>query len=370
MLNDEFMNQITATANNQREDILSHLKFKIQNLKLISIAFLSILVTPAIAGIQDSIGLEKKDGKVYVLHQVDAKETLYSIAKRYSAKIEEVKSANPEMGDAIKIGQTLRVPYKGVVQALPGTSPSSDAKNFKTHTVEKKETLYSISKKYNVPVEEITKANPGIESGLKEGQVLKIPVAGNEVRSTTATTKPGKIHKVEPKETLFGISKKYNVSVDDLKKANPQLIDGLKEGMEITIPEKTSSRNSSSNTPVTTANTTVAKEKEKEEEKNEPVVQVQNQPKGEFKKITESGMAELLENKSDAPKFQALHKTAPVGTIIQVVNDANGQKIFVRVIGKLTDVTDGKTIVKISQKAMDRLEVKDKKVAVTLTYIP
>jgi LysM repeat protein len=335
-------------------------KFKIQNLKLIlSLGLYLFIAVNTFAEKKDSIGVEKKDGKVFVLHQVDAKETLYSIAKRYSAKVEDIKATNPEIGDGLKIGQTIRIPYKGVVQSLPGTSTSSDSKNFKTHIVEKKETLYAISKKYNVSPEEIVKANPGIETGIKEGQSLKIPVTSSSTE-VKEVPKSGKIHKVEPKETLFGISKKYNVSVDDIKKANPQLIDGLKEGMEIVIPEKGK----------TVTNTPVAVVKVKEEEKNEPVIPAQNQPKGEFKKITENGMAELLESKTDAPKFQALHKTAPVGTIIQVVNESNSQKIFVRVIGRLTDVTDSKTIIKISQKAMDRLEVKDKKVAVTLTYIP
>ncbi len=314
------------------------------------------------AEIKDSIGIEKKDGKTFVLHQVEAKETLYSIAKRYAAKVEDIKSTNPEIGEGIKIGQTLRIPYKGIVQAVPGSnSSSSDTKTYKTHTIEKKETLYAVSKKYGVTVEEITKANPGIENGLKEGQLIRIPVSGaTPNKEEKELPKSGKIHKVEPKETLFGISKKYDVSVDDLKRANPELIDGLKEGMEIVIPGK-GSKNTAIVSPV--------KEKEKEEEKNEPVL-AQNQPKGEFKKITETGIAELLESKTDAPKFQALHKTAPVGTIIQVVNESNSQKIFVRVIGKLTDGSEPKTIIKISQKAMDRLEVKDKKVAVTLTYIP
>src|SRR6202008_2022244 len=103
------------------------------------------------------------------------KETLFSIAKRYSARIDEIRAANPDMGDAIKAGQRLRIPYKGVVQNLPGTLPSADGKKYKSHTVEKKETVYAISKKYNVPAEEIIKANPGIENGLKEGQVIRIP---------------------------------------------------------------------------------------------------------------------------------------------------------------------------------------------------
>lgn len=56
-------------------------------------------------------------------------------------------------------------------------------------------------------------------------------------------------------------------------------------------------------------------------------------PTDNFNKVTESGFAEVIEGNSDSPKYLALHKTAPVGTIIQVKNEANGQKLFVRVIG-------------------------------------
>jgi len=347
--------------------------FKIQISKSYLTIFVFIItfsMNAVFASTHDSIGVEKKDGKFYILHQVDAKETLYSISKRYSAKVEDIKSANPEMGEGLKIGQTIRVPYKGIVQTLPGIVPVKDNKKYKEHTVEKKETVYSISKKYSVTSEEIIKANPGIEAGLKEGQVLKIPAGADTnptVQINTPPSKTGKIHKVEAKETLFGIAKKYNVSVDEIKKANPELEEGLKEGMEITIPSKGGKNNP---VVITTNPTPVIKEKEKEDDKPEPIIPAQNQPKGDFKKITENGMAELLESKTEAPKFQALHKTAPVGTIIQVVNESNGQKIFVRVIGKLTDGSDSKVIVKISQKAMDRLQVKEKKVPVTLIYIP
>jgi LysM repeat protein len=277
-------------------------KFKIHNLKLIHLFItLNVLFTTQVcAEIKDSIGVEKKDGKNFVMHQVDAKETLYSISKKYSVKVEDIKAANTGVADGIKIGQIILIPYKGLVQNLPGTT--------------------------------------------------------NEVKPV----KTGKIHKVEPKETLFGIAKKYNVSVDDIKRVNPELMDGLKAGMEIVIP---------SNKTVTPNN--VVKDKVKEDDKTETVViPSPNQPKGEFKKITESGTAELLESKTEAPKFQALHKTAPIGTIVQVINESNGQKIFVRVIGKLTDASDSKVIIKISQKAMERLEAKDKKVAVSLIYIP
>ena len=352
----------------------SNLKLKMTYLKfiLLGLFFLNGLGNMFVgATILDSIGVEKKDGKIFVLHVVDVKETLFSISKRYNIKIEEIKVANPTMGEGLQVGQNLRIPYRGIVQTLPGTTPSNDSKKYKTHTVEKKETLYAIAKKYGVAVEEISKANPGIESGIKEGQQLNIPVVSNPTVVVTPVievpaVKTGKIHKVEAKETLFGIAKKYNVSVDEIKKANPELIDGLKEGMEISIPVK-GNKNTTVNTNPVVKPVVV---KEKEEDKPEVVIPAQNQPKGEFKKITENGMAELLESKVEAPKFQAMHKTASVGTIIQVSNETTGQKIFVRVIGKLTDPSDNKVIIKISQKALDRLGVKEKKVPVTLVYIP
>ncbi len=292
--------------------------YKIRTMKLRTIRYsklmltvVSLLLTTQIdASIHDSIGIEKKDGKTFVLHQVDAKETLYSISKKYAQKIEDVKAANIELGDGVKVGQIIRIPYKGKVQALPGVVPAKEVK----------------------------------------------------------PTKIGKIHKVEPKETLFGIAKKYSVSVDAIKKANPELIDGLKEGMEIEIP--------SSITPA--SKNVVAKPKDKIEDvakvsdKEEVIIAapIQTQPKGDFKKVIEKGSAELLESKTEAPKFQALHKTAPIGTIIQVINDSNGQKIFVRVIGRLVGTTDANVIIKISQKAMERLDVKSNSVVVTLMYIP
>ncbi len=328
-------------------------------IRIVVLVVVSFFINEVEATILDSIGIEKKEGKIFVLHKVEVKETLYSISRKYSAKVEDIKAANTDLKADISIGQILRIPYKGTI---PSTNPSSSS-NFKIHTVEKKETLYSISKLYSISVETLLKANQGADAGLKEGQELKIPVNGNTTIATPAkvveepivkANTNAKVHVVELKETLFGISKKYDVSVDAIKKANPQLIDGLKEGMELIIP--TDGPSSDISTPIKTNISTETT--------------TQGSSKEDFKKITEKGNAELFDSAKDSPKFQALHKSAPIGTIIQVTNESNNQKIFVRVVGKFTSTTDAKTILKLSQKAMDRLEVKEGKVAVILTYIP
>jgi LysM repeat protein len=303
------------------------------------------------AEIKDSIGIEKKDGKTFVLHKVDAKETLYSIARKYNSKVDEIKVANPGIEAGLKIGQVLKVPVKT-------TSLSASLAATLEHTVQQGETLYGIAKKYNLSVEELTALNEGSVKELKPGQVLK--VVSVSTPSAISTPEPvenndQKIHKVELSETLFGIAKKYNVSVDDLKQANPDLINGLKEGMEIKIPEKSKTKNTSS-------------AKSTNEVKTEKTVTTSG--KGDFKKINETGFAELIENNTGSPKFHAFHKTAPIGTIVQVINQDNNEKIFVRVVGKLSDSENSQTIIKISQKGMERLKSKENRIAVSLSYIP
>lgn len=108
-----------------------------------------------------------------------------------------------------------------------------------THKVEKGETMAQIAKKYNVTPYDIYKLNPDAQSGLKPNSVLLIPKKG----SVPITIAPAKTHKVEPKETLFGIEKKYGVSDEALKKANPELEKlGLQIGQTLVIPSNSSSK--------------------------------------------------------------------------------------------------------------------------------
>ena len=94
------------------------------------------------------------------------------------------------------------------------------------HIVQGGNTLWGIHQLYNVPVETIVRRNPGVDGGIQEGQVLYIPVP--KVNET-------KKHIVQSGETLFGISRKYNVTVDELLSWNPEAKNGLKADQELTI---------------------------------------------------------------------------------------------------------------------------------------
>jgi rare lipoprotein A (peptidoglycan hydrolase) len=87
-------------------------------------------------------------------------------------------------------------------------------------------------------------------------------------------------------------------------------------------------------------------------------------------RVTESGMGAPID-KSATDKYLALHKTAPVGTIMQVKNAGNGQSVYVRVIGKLPDTGENNSIlVRLSPRAMQKLGTADSKFRVETSYVP
>ena len=114
----------------------------------------------------------------------------------------------------------------------------SQEKNI-THKVEKGETITQIAQKYNVTPLDIYQLNPDAQRGLKPNSILLIPKKGGTPKPISKSI----THKVETKETLFGIEKKNNVSDEALKKANPELEKlGLQIGQTLIIPSNTFSK--------------------------------------------------------------------------------------------------------------------------------
>ena len=124
----------------------------------------------------DSIGIEKINGRVHVLHQVEEKETLYSLSRRYKVNIKEIIAANPSAEFGLNIGEILKIPM--AVENTP-------AEGRITHIVQPQETLYSISKKYGVSPEQVKEWNRISTNLLDIGQELIIipPVKTPENKS-------------------------------------------------------------------------------------------------------------------------------------------------------------------------------------------
>ena len=122
-------------------------------------------------------------------------------------------------------------------------STPSYAQDYKKHKVEKGETVASIAKKYKITPYDIYRLNPDSKNGLKTDTVLLIPNTSKAPQQAPVKEQPTKlantVHEVKAKETLFSLSKEYNVSVDDIKKANGTALDnGLQIGQKIIIPAK------------------------------------------------------------------------------------------------------------------------------------
>ena len=117
------------------------------------------------------------------------------------------------------------------------------ANEFYCYKVEANETIYGISRKLNISKEDLMKYNPSLVNGLKKGHLLLIPVEILDIdtaiknSSTVAEVTANVVHVVERGETLYGLSKTYNVSQDDLISLNPSITGGLKAGQKVLIPQ-------------------------------------------------------------------------------------------------------------------------------------
>jgi LysM repeat protein/ABC-type branched-subunit amino acid transport system substrate-binding protein len=174
------------------------------------------------------------EGKEYFLHVVEQSEGFYSIARQYNVSQQEIFDANPEMSDGLKKGQVIRIPViKGRNTNAYEINRSGD---FILHSVEKGQTTWYISRKYNVDIEEIYRHNPGSDQKLTAGSILKVPVSD---RKTDADEGVRRFYNytVKSGDTLYSISKRYDVSVDDIVKYNPALQTGvLSVGSVVRIP--------------------------------------------------------------------------------------------------------------------------------------
>lgn len=113
-----------------------------------------------------------------------------------------------------------------------------DGNEYYIHVVERGNTLYGLHQYYKVEIDAIIEANPSASEGLQIGQRLKIPTGKTNVEESVTETKDTLFHLVEPRETLFGISRKYDCSIEEITAANPEAADGIKINQKLIIPCK------------------------------------------------------------------------------------------------------------------------------------
>jgi len=179
------------------------------------------------------------DGKVYYVHVVKDGETIYSISQAYNVSQKELVSLNPEIAMGLKEGHVLKIPE--MPREIEETEIIKSDK-YTYHIVKPGQTLYFISHAYDIPIDKIIEINPELEiSSLQVDQVIKIPKGKGKTKNTPSQTDTiGYIkHEVKEGETLYSLSKEYDVSVHDIQLSNKDLaIHGMETGRIINIPVK------------------------------------------------------------------------------------------------------------------------------------
>lgn len=165
--------------------------------------------------------------KKYVSYTVKRGESLKRIAKEYKISTRDLMRLNPGVKRKPKTATVIIVPNinygKKVVKFTPVV---------RTHFVRPKETEFGIAGMYGVTIEELRDVNPQLENGLKIGMNLKIPKASITQLKDSVNFE---LHRIIKDDTPFNISKRYEVSQEELFKLNPILQEGFKLGMLLKI---------------------------------------------------------------------------------------------------------------------------------------
>ena len=191
-----------------------------------------------------------ENGQKFYLHTVQQGQTLYSICKAYSVAEKDVINNNPELqSGTLSIGQVIRIPIEKEI--------SKDGK-YIVYMVKKGETLYSLLKRYETTEKEFYAANPKLnkKESIKAGDEIYFPIKDKKPEIAVVTPKTEDTpdntpqeqvrddskyiyHTVEKGETLYKITKQYDITLDELIEENPSLADRpLSINETIRIPRK------------------------------------------------------------------------------------------------------------------------------------
>lgn len=171
----------------------------------------------------------------YIEHKIKEGETIESIAKKYLVTPFDIFALNPDAKTKFQPNTVLIIP-NSKIKNEPINEESKELIGYKTHKVKRKETLYGLSKKYGVSEEEIKKANRSLYSeNLKKGDKIRIPRYKTFV-SKVSLKNTVKKYIVQPKEGKWRIAYKFGITVEELEALNPNMKPILQPGDELNVP--------------------------------------------------------------------------------------------------------------------------------------
>ena len=286
----------------------------------------------------DSIGMEMRGGQRFVKHRISAGETLSALSRRYRVTLDQLTAANPQIKNGLAIGQVVLVPRppagKTTVAAPAAPDKAAPAGTVPArYTVARGETLFGIARRFQLTPDDLIRLNKLPAGGaVRVGQQLLL--IAPDAATAAAAPKAAPARPVEA------------------------------EVMPAADPAVTKAAPVPADKPAQIATVTAEKEREQREERTP------SRASEVLARVVETGLGASID-KSLTDKYLALHKTAPVGTIMQVNNAMNGQSVDVRVIGRLPNTGENNNIlVRLSPRAVQKLGTADSRFRVETNYIP
>lgn len=283
--------------------------------------------------VKDSIGLERRGNNLYIKHKVTAGEDIYKIARKYGINKETLITLNPAAKKQLQIGQILYIPHPQTTYRI------SQLKGYK---VRPNETLFSIASKFQTDVKTLKELNELYSAQIQTGQELlipypnthqdlyEIPVSAYSPAKDPNAEKQSKFHTVVGGETFYSLSKKYNVSVEELKDWNNNPTGQIKTGQKIIVG--------------------------KGDVHKEEVFIVASSSNTSTKKGKPHSQSGVCKATLPTDKLYAMHRTAPEGTKIRVTLESTGRSVVVEVLGSFPNIDQNKNVViMISREAARQL---------------